>query len=69
MHEGSWYVLICVNFSGENRIFEYIFGFLGEKVQGNNDPQCITFMEVGQCVHEVFFDVSLQKTTVFLVFY
>jgi len=27
----------------------------GDKIEGNNDPKCMTFMEVGQCVHDVFF--------------
>ncbi|CAL8125264.1 unnamed protein product [Orchesella dallaii] len=31
----------------------------GDKVEGNNDPKCMTFMEVGQCVHDVFFDVCI----------
>lgn len=31
----------------------------GDKVKGNNDPTCITFMDVGQCVHDVFLDVRV----------
>jgi len=29
----------------------------GEKVQADNDPKCSTFLEVGQCVHDIFFDL------------
>jgi len=32
----------------------------GDKVKGKNDPTCVTFMDVGQCVHEVFLDVCLE---------
>jgi len=31
----------------------------GDKVKGKDDPTCVTFMEVGQCVHEVFLDVCI----------
>lgn len=35
-----------------------IHGLLpGHKVKADNDPKCMSFMEVGQCVHDVFFDV------------
>jgi len=29
----------------------------GDKVKMDNDPNCLTFMEVGQCVHDVFIDI------------
>ncbi|CAG7830265.1 unnamed protein product [Allacma fusca] len=32
----------------------------GDKVRGNDDPTCMTFMEVGQCVHDVFLDICIE---------
>ncbi|ODM97590.1 hypothetical protein Ocin01_09076 [Orchesella cincta] len=31
----------------------------GDKVKGNDDPTCVTFMDVGQCVHDIFLDVCV----------
>jgi hypothetical protein len=29
----------------------------GSKVKQDNDPNCMSYMEVGQCVHEIFLEV------------
>jgi len=31
----------------------------GDKVKKKDDPTCMTFMDVGQCVHDVFLDVCV----------
>ncbi len=49
-------IKIRIRFKYTDKIFTLIE--TGDKVEGNNDPKCMTFMEVGQCVHDVFFDVS-----------
>lgn len=62
MLEGAWYAkLIEITTSkigGVNKKLMSDDDFSGDKVQVKDDTKCMTFLEAGQCVHDVFFEVS-----------